>query len=285
MSGMRYQRYSGIIAGFTDPYLILGASTTQDDELVFAGNSAAKMDVRLLDGVLKIGGSASPFSQLSRDELTNSWVGGNLGVGTDNPRARLHVNGDMMLPRASVSSVGEPGEFLKWGTPTGPGIASVQLAPDNDVQGLVFYTHPSAAYADQAVEAMRITAAGQVCVGSDTPDGNSLLTLAGGMASREVKVTVTAGNDKVFESDYPLMDLRMLDHYVSTEKHLPGIAPERVMLQEGVQLGEFSIQLLGKIEELTLYTIDQQKQLQAQQKALEAMQSKIDELQTQLDTK
>ena len=62
--------------------------------------------------------------------------------------------------------------------------------------------------------------------------------------------------DYVFEPDYDLMSVEDLAEYVRTEKHLPSIPSADEIEKNGLPMREFQLQLLKKIEELTLYTID-----------------------------
>ena len=102
---------------------------------------------------------------------------------------------------------------------------------------------------------------GNIGVGTAIPDAK--LTVAGKIHSREVKVTVNAGADHVFKDDYPLPQLEKLEAFINENQHLPEIAPEKEMIENGVEVGEFQIKLLQKIEELTLYIINQQKEIKA----------------------
>jgi hypothetical protein len=69
------------------------------------------------------------------------------------------------------------------------------------------------------------------------------------------------------------MPLQELAAYIEKEKHLPEILPAREMKEQGVNLGAMQMQLLKKVEELTLYTIQQDKkfmELQGQNQKLAA---------------
>ena len=85
------------------------------------------------------------------------------------------------------------------------------------------------------------------------------LAVKGKGTMRELKVDINAGADFVFEDNYDLRSLDDLDEYLQENHHLPEIASASEMKKEGVQVGAFQIQLLQKVEELTLYTIDQEK--------------------------
>jgi hypothetical protein len=69
--------------------------------------------------------------------------------------------------------------------------------------------------------------------------------------------------DYVFEPGYKLIPLQELAVYVEKEKHLPEIPPAQVMKEQGINLGAMQMPLLRKVEELTLYTIQQDKKFTA----------------------
>ncbi len=94
------------------------------------------------------------------------------------------------------------------------------------------------------------------------------MVVQGKIESKEVKVTTTPTADFVFEENYALPSLESVEKHIKEKKHLPEIASAKEMKKEGVNIGEFQIKLLQKIEELTLYTIEQNKQLIEQNKKI-----------------
>ena len=110
-------------------------------------------------------------------------------------------------------------------------------------------------------------------VGIGTTNPTSKLTVAGNIAAREVKVTVDAGADFVFEKDYSLQSLESVDKFIKENKHLPEIASAEEMKKDGINLSEMNIKLLQKIEELTLYSIQQNKKIEEQSKEIESLKS------------
>ncbi|APD06859.1 hypothetical protein UJ101_01340 [Flavobacteriaceae bacterium UJ101] len=74
--------------------------------------------------------------------------------------------------------------------------------------------------------------------------------------------------DYVFEKDYPLKDLKIVEKEIQNLGHLPDVPSKEYVLKHGVDVGEMKVTLLEKIEELTLYIIQQQKILDKQQKQI-----------------
>lgn len=71
------------------------------------------------------------------------------------------------------------------------------------------------------------------------------------------------------------MNLDDLEEYITNNKHLPGIISAKEIEEQGnVDLGEMNIKLLEKIEELTLYIIDLQRQIEIQQIEIDELKGK-----------
>ena len=104
---------------------------------------------------------------------------------------------------------------------------------------------------------------GNVGIGTTNP-GSYRLAVEGRIGAREVDVKTSSWADFVFDEDYALPSLDEVDAYVDKHHHLPGLPSEAEVLEKGsVSLGEMQRLLLQKVEELTLYTIAQQKQIEA----------------------
>ncbi len=104
---------------------------------------------------------------------------------------------------------------------------------------------------------------GRVGIGTKDLTKGYLLTVAGGINAREVLVTADAGADFVFQKGFQLKSLPEVENYVKTNKHLPDVPSAAEMQKNGLNMGEFQIKLLQKVEELTLYVIEQQKEIEA----------------------
>lgn len=75
--------------------------------------------------------------------------------------------------------------------------------------------------------------------------------------------------DRVFEQNYRLRPLKEVAEYVAQYKHLPGVPSATEVVKNGVAMDEMVAKLLEKVEELTLYTIQQQKEIDALKKRLD----------------
>lgn len=69
------------------------------------------------------------------------------------------------------------------------------------------------------------------------------------------------GADYVFSPTYELTPLSDVEKYLRLNHHLPNIPAEKEMQQNGLSIQEFQIQILRKVEELTLYVIEQDKNI------------------------
>jgi len=100
------------------------------------------------------------------------------------------------------------------------------------------------------------------------------LYVAHGIRTEKLRVDLQ-GNwpDYVFDTTYRLMKLHQLKEYINRNKRLPGIPSAFEIKNEGVDVGDMQCRLLTKIEELTLYLLEQQNEINELKKALSAKSS------------
>jgi trimeric autotransporter adhesin len=100
-----------------------------------------------------------------------------------------------------------------------------------------------------------------------------------GILAEKVKVSAQANwPDYVFGKDYSLMPLKEVENYINANNHLPEVPSAEVIAKDGLDLGKMDATLLKKVEELTLYLIEQSKQLSAQQQTILKLQEKINSI-------
>ncbi|AUP79677.1 tail fiber protein [Flavivirga eckloniae] len=124
-----------------------------------------------------------------------------------------------------------------------------------------------------------------VGIGTTTPD--SKLTVKGNIHTNEVKVDLlgAVAPDYVFYKDYDLKSLKEVEDYIAAEGHLPKIPSAKEMEKEGIKLKEMNLKLLEKIEELTLYTIDQEKKLETQKNTIQNLETRLQKIEALLNSK
>lgn len=96
-------------------------------------------------------------------------------------------------------------------------------------------------------------------LGTTTPEHR--LDVVGKIRAHEILVNTQKTADYVFEEDYNLRPLDSVARFIKENKHLPEILSAEEMVETNMELGSFQIDLLKKIEELTLYVIDLQEQI------------------------
>ncbi|MHC0446339.1 hypothetical protein ACWA1F_13095 [Flavobacterium sp. 3-218] len=112
---------------------------------------------------------------------------------------------------------------------------------------------------------------GNVGIGMIVP--NHKLDVNGTIHSKEVKVDMTGWSDFVFKKEYNLPTLEEVEKHIAEKGHLENIPNEEEVLKNGINLGEMNAKLLQKIEELTLYSIQQNKKIEEQSKEIESLKS------------
>lgn len=110
-------------------------------------------------------------------------------------------------------------------------------------------------------------------VGYD-PGGTGRFRVDGGadfkgtVRAKEVIVTLNGWSDHVFAPDYQLSPLAEVAEQIESKRHLPGIPSESEILEKGLSMGEMQRLHMAKIEELTLYAIQADREVSTQRKLL-----------------
>lgn len=202
---------------------------------------------------------------------------GNVGIGTSSPAAKLQVDGNVL----SSGSFGVNGS-----SPSGNIVFTLKANPSGGVAGIYDYNGNLRAYpfylsSSDAAQgyyydnngSLKILlntigksyfTGGGLGVGTSSL-GNYMLNVAGGIRADSVVVNTT-GADFVFNRSYHMMSLDNLGKYVKKYRHLPGIPTARQMDKGGVSVGALQTKLLQKVEELTLYVVQENKKIEELQK-------------------
>jgi cytoskeletal protein CcmA (bactofilin family) len=183
----------------------------------------------------------------------------------------------------SVGTISIPGTFIVYG----PSILNGAVTVTNNVQFNNTMSVHGAVTMDNSLTVLgsatisnNLTAGGSATIsnnltvlGSATIDhdltvgrnlkvGNGLFCdNEGFMRVKHLKVTLTGWADYVFSPGYSLMSLKDVENYIGEHSHLPGVPSAAEIEKDGADLGEMNRILMEKVEELTLYIIDLQKQI------------------------
>lgn len=122
-----------------------------------------------------------------------------------------------------------------------------------------------------------------VGIGTTAPDEK--LTVKGKIHAQEIKVDMLGAlvPDYVFENNYKLKTLEEVENYIEENKHLPEIPSAQEIEKNGLMLAEMNLVLLKKMEEMTLYMIEQNKkinELEKENKKLEDLESRLIKIET-----
>lgn len=111
-----------------------------------------------------------------------------------------------------------------------------------------------------------------VGIGTTTP--REKLSVNGNIRAKEIKVEATNWPDYVFEEDYQVVTLEVLESYIKTHKHLPGMPSAKDVEANGIAVSEMLKLQQQKIEELTLQLIELSKKVETQNADLKGLKNK-----------
>jgi hypothetical protein len=127
---------------------------------------------------------------------------------------------------------------------------------------------------DNSYPVFMITKEGSVVIGLPESTSKKSLRVNGPIYANEVQIKTNVWADYVFNENYKLPTLNEVKQHIDENKHLPGIPTEKEVKENGVNVGEMQVKLLQKIEELTLYVIQQNEKIQVLETELKELKNK-----------
>jgi hypothetical protein len=184
---------------------------------------------------------------------------GNVGIGTTDPEARVSIVGDTNQDVDMDITTKETGHKATLKLCEGEGCeAGMYWQYDGTDNRMKLYGVELGTDYGPHITVNRES--GKVGIGTDSP--TETLTVDGKILAEEIEVVATIA-DYVFDDNYSRMSLEELEQYIKEHHHLPGIVSEKEVAQRGgtISVGDSYTQLLQKVEELTLYIIEQNKKI------------------------
>lgn len=227
-------KYGSSLAGDSDPFKINSNSSSGDRDLIIYGNSTAILNLRLYDGSLKIGKNSSPNASISN----NGTITGTHLVSESNGWAKVDVKA-----KGSTDSL-------------------LRLYNDSDYWA-IHNDHSDSNELDiryNNITKLTVDSLGVMSVNKVVAND---IEANGTITTKKVIVTQQNWPDYVFKKDYNLPRLEDVAKHIEEKQHLPEVPSAKEAESEGVSIGDMQKVLLKKIEELTLYTIQQQKEIES----------------------
>lgn len=223
-------------------------------------------------------------------ERTKISSNGNFGIGTNNPLSKLEVYnsaeaGHLILSANDNQNADKTRIDIDFRvSDNNHTVGRISSAYINSAYGgsggLRFFTRENGVLNEK----MNINSNGNVGIGVLNPTNK--LDVNGNIHSKEVKVDLNfPAPDYVFANDYKLRSLQEVENYIKENSHLPEIPSVKEFEKNGINVSEMNMALLKKIEELTLYVIEQNKtilELKQESKKLKDLEKRFQKLEKTL---
>ena len=241
--------------------IVIGCGTDNTDAKALINNYA---------GTLMVGFN-SKYPTLFVGTSNGATTTGKVGIGNvTNPQAKLHLLSDsnedagMILEPSNKTSKKAFLQFYDANHKIEVSKNGMNISSNNDLLD---------------INARNIKMSGKVGINTNnnfTGDYEYTLAVNGGILTSEVYVKeVDEWHDYVFADDYKPMTLDELEKYIKKHRHLPDLPSEGEVVDRGYDMADMDGILLKKIEELTLYVIDLQRQIQPQEEVIITLQETL----------
>lgn len=213
--------------------------------------------------------------------LGHTWLGSTASIGADNDNfSRLSIRNTTYGAGLHINNSGHTGDYNKllWLEYTNPSTEIMKVT--NSVSNYnAFYLNASGTMVinNGNYNTFDLGSDGTLIMRNATQKTFQFET-SGLLRARRVKVDADNWADYVFESDYKLMPLNELKSYVETNKHLPNVPSASEVLANGVDVAEMNKILLEKVEELTVYLLQQNAMSIDLEKQISELKLKIEDL-------
>lgn len=175
-------------------------------------------------------------NEISGANIILAPTSGNVGIGTGSPLREMHVKGEGALLAVEGQTYG----YMEW-------------YPDGYSSGRKAWT----GFGNANDNNFTIANNSNIVL---SPNGSVIVDAT--LRAKEILVKTNVWADYVFDEDYKLMPLQEVENFINENNHLPNIPSAEEIINTGISVGEMQQKQMEKIEELTLYVINLQKQIE-----------------------
>lgn len=238
--------------------------------------------IRLSDNNLVIQNQESGSFSLSSNGAMN-FIGGGTGLYLLNSKSFFgssSLTAGLNYGSVNIQPTADNGLFVRT-TSTGKYALGLKVSSDADNiiegygSGVTTKVFTVQGTGSTTISATGISATGNVFLVNGGTNRKLLqLTNDGILRARQIIVDQEAWADYVFKPNYDLLSLDQVKNYISINGHLPNIPSAEEISKNGINLAEMDTKLMEKIEELTLYILQQEERMKALEQKIEGLEKK-----------
>lgn len=263
-----------------------GANGIRIENVTPALGSMSALHLRVGDSDVHLasirrGANLSDLGLFFEGKLTHLFKDGFFGIGTLNPYYSMHSvfsNSNTSFVGGNSGDYGSNGLRLENTSSIIESMSAIHLrVGDADTHIATIRkgnNNADLAFFSEGAETIRFKKNGNVGIGFNNPAYK--LEVNGIVRASSFSAVSPPWADFVFDEDYQLIELGEVEEFIKQHKHLPDIPSENEVKENGIDLVEMNKLLLQKIEELTLYSIQQNNRIQNQSKIIENQGSELD---------
>jgi hypothetical protein len=198
---------------------------------------------------------------------------GNVGIGTAAPTAPLNVS----TSAQTMSVFQNPGTGNSWvSVMNNTGYMNLGVGASTP-HPYVWSSTNSFFIGSDGAPTLFVAGMGNGSVGIGTTTPKAKLAVNGDILAKKVTVSLNNLPDYVFNTNYSLRSLNEVEQYIQQHHHLPEVPSAEEVKKDGLNLGDNQATLLKKIEELTLYVIEMEKNQKQQQQEIQQLKKLLSE--------
>ena len=210
---------------------------------------------------------------------------GKLGIGTTQPGTKMDIKTTLNLDGITINHNDQ--SFIKlnatsltqsaYNDITQGGDAGIIYGSKSGI-GQVNYGFVITPWAANVESGLRLDKDGNVGIATSNTQGYRLAVNGQAIFTKVVVKQKSSWPDYVFHANYRLRPLSEVEQYIHQYHHLPEVVAAEEVAKNGLDVGDNQAALLKKIEELTLYAIEQDKQVEALKKEMAELKAVIREI-------